>query len=102
MTYFNCNDIITISNKERNTKKVKGYKDMTRTDLEKKSITKLNTIDEAIEMINVLTYEECIELLKRCHDLPVEIFKAIINRARSLKGLTTELLIMSMQSAVNK
>lgn len=75
---------------------------MTRTDLERKTITKLNTIDEAIEMINVLTYDECIELLKRCHDLPVEIFKSIINRARSLKGLTSELLIMSIQSSVNK
>lgn len=75
---------------------------MTRNNLINKEIKKLNTIDEAIELINLLTYDECIEILKRCHGLPIEIFKALINRGKSLKGLTSELLIMSIQSTVNR
>lgn len=74
---------------------------MTRNDLENKSIEKLNSIDEAIELINLLNYEECIELLNRLHNVPADLLKAIINRAKSLKGNTIELLTASLQCVVN-
>lgn len=74
---------------------------MTRKDLENKSIEKLNSIDEAIELINLLNYEECIELLNRLHNVPADLLKAIINRAKSLKGNTIELLTASLQCVVN-
>ncbi len=65
---------------------------MTRKDLETKSIEKLNSIDEAIELINLLNYDECIKLLNELHNVPADLLKAIINRAKSLKGNTVELL----------
>lgn len=74
---------------------------MTRKDLETKSIEKLNSIDEAIELINLLNYDECIELLKGLHNVPADLLKAITNRAKSLKGNTPELLIASLQCLVN-
>lgn len=74
---------------------------MTRKDLETKSVEKLNSIDEAIELINLLNYDECIYLLNRLHNVPADILKAIINRAKSLKGNTIELLTASFQCLVN-
>jgi len=74
---------------------------MTRKDLETKSIDKLNSIDEAIELINLLNYDECIKLLNSLHNVPADLLKAIINRAKSLKGNTPELLIASLQCLVN-
>ena len=75
---------------------------MTRKDLETKSIEKLNSIDEAIELINLLNYDECIKLLNSLHNVPADLLKAIINRAKSLKGNTPELLIASFQCLVNE
>lgn len=77
------------------------YKAMTRKDLENKNIEKLNSIDEAIELINLLNYDECIKLLNSLHNVPSEMLKAIINRAKSLKGNTPELLIASLQCLAN-
>lgn len=74
---------------------------MTRKDLETQNIEKLNSIDEAIELINLLNYDECIELLNRLHNVPSDLLKAIINRAKSLKGNTVELLTASIQCLVN-
>ena len=74
---------------------------MTRKDLETKSIEKLNSIDEAIELINLLNYDECIKLLNELHNVPADLLKAIINRAKSLKGNTVELLTASIQCLVN-
>lgn len=74
---------------------------MTRKDLETKSIEKLNSIDEAIELVNLLNYDECINLLNGLHNVPADLLKAIINRARSLKGNTVELLTASFQCLVN-
>lgn len=75
---------------------------MTRTDLENKTIEKLNSIDEALEMISLLDYDECIAALNGLHDVPHTIFKALINRAKSIKGNTLELMIASMQCVVNE
>lgn len=36
---------------------------MTRQDLVNKSIDKLNTVKEALELINILEYDECIAVL---------------------------------------
>lgn len=74
---------------------------MTRKDLETKSIEKLNSMDEAIELINLLTYDECIKLLNSLHNVPADLLKAIINRAKSLKGNTVELLTASFQCLIN-
>ena len=75
---------------------------MTRTDLESKTVSKLNSIDEALEMINILDYDECIAALNGLHDVPHTIFKALINRAKSIKGNTFELIVASMQCVVNE
>lgn len=75
---------------------------MTRTDLENKTIEKLNSIDEALEMISLLDYDECIVELNGLHNVPHVIFKALINRAKSIKGNTLELMIASMQCVVNE
>ena len=75
---------------------------MTRTDLENKAIAKLNSIDEALEMINLLDYDECISALNGLHDVPHVIFNALINRAKYIKGNTLELMIASMQCVVNE
>ena len=75
---------------------------MTRKDLETKSIEKLNSIDEAIELINLLNYEECIYLLNNLHNVPADLLKAIINHAKSLKGNTIELLTASLQCLANE
>ena len=74
---------------------------MTRKDLETKSIEKLNSIDEAVELINLLNYDECIYLLNSLHNVPADLLKAIINRAKSLKGNTVELVKASFQCLVN-
>ena len=76
---------------------------MKRTDLENKTITKLNSIEECLELVNTLDYEECIEVLNRCHDLPSEVVNALINRAKEVKcKVTFELIVASMQTMVNK
>ena len=74
---------------------------ITRTQLANKEIKKLNTIDEALEMVECLTYEECLEVLKKTHDLPSKIYNALIDRCKALRGNTLELIIMSMQHIIN-
>lgn len=76
---------------------------MTRTDLQNKRIEKLNSIEEALELVSILTYEECIEVLKRCHNLPVEIVNALVEKAKKEAGkMTLEIVMASMQTALNK
>lgn len=74
---------------------------ITRTQLANKEIKKLNTIEEALEMVECLTYDECLEVLKRTHNLPVNLYNALIDRCKALKGNTIELIIMSMQHIIN-
>lgn len=45
------------------TPKRKEQKKMTRTDLLNKSVDKLNSISEALELISLLNYAECIAVL---------------------------------------
>lgn len=44
---------------------------MTRQDLVNKSIDKLNTVKEALELINILEYDECIAVLTGTKNLIV-------------------------------
>ena len=46
---------------------------MTRQDLVNKSIDKLNTVKEALELIEILEYDECIAVLTGTKNLPSEI-----------------------------
>lgn len=45
---------------------------MTRQDLVNKSIDKLNTVKEALELIEILEYDECIAVLTGTKNLPSE------------------------------
>jgi hypothetical protein len=74
---------------------------MTRTDLYTKSISKIISKEEAINMISVLDYDECIYCLNNLKGVPTWMFESLINRAKSIKGMTYELVIASLQCAVN-
>lgn len=74
---------------------------MTRKELEKKRIEKLNSMDQALEMISILNYEECIEALKGVNRMPSVMYNALMDRAKSLKGNTFELIVAGMQAIVN-
>lgn len=59
---------------------------MTRQDLVNKSIDKLNTVKEALELIEILEYDECIAVLTGTKNLPSEIhvvYKNIVGYASS-------------------
>lgn len=75
---------------------------MTRTDLADKTIDKLENLEQAIELIDILNYDECLIVLNRVSRMPAEMFEAVIARAKSLKGPTPELIIASMQNLMNK
>lgn len=76
---------------------------MTRTDLQNKRIEKLNSIEEMHELVSILTYEECIKVLKRCHHLPAEIVNALVEKAKKEAGkMTLEIVMASMQTVLNK
>lgn len=55
---------------------------MTRQDLVNKSIDKLNTVKEALELINILEYDECIAVLTGTKNLPSEIHSALMRRGK--------------------
>ena len=74
---------------------------MTRKDLSEKTIERLDGMKDALDLINILEYDECIEVLKRVKRMPPVMHKALMDRAKSLKGATFELMIAGMQAAVN-
>lgn len=75
---------------------------MTRKDLAEKKIESLDGLDEAMQMIRILNYDECIAALKGVNRMPAVMHKAIIDRAKSFNGVTAELIIAGMQAAVNQ
>lgn len=76
---------------------------MTRKDLSEKKITGIETMNEALELISLLNYDECLECLKKLKNIPNEIFDALIERAKEDKGrVTFELITASMQAVVNR
>lgn len=58
---------------------------MTRQDLVNKSIDKLNTVKEALELIEILEYDECIAVLTGTKNLPSEIHSALMRRGKEAK-----------------
>lgn len=77
---------------------------MTRQDLVNKSIDKLNGVKEAIEMINLLGYDECIAVLNGTKNLPSEVHSALMKRAKEANGgkTTLALALAGMQNIVNE
>lgn len=75
---------------------------MTRRDLADKNIERLESIEEAIELINILDYDECLAVLNGTKNLPSEMFSALIDRAKSLRGTTLALMMASLQNVINK
>ena len=73
---------------------------MTRKDLAEKKIDRLDGIEDAIQMIQILDYDECIAALNDVRRMPYSIHKALIDRAKSLKGNTFELIVAGMQAIV--
>ena len=63
--------------------------------------TRSKVYNDVINTIHKLSYYECIYLLNSLHNVPADLLKAIINRAKSLKGNTVELLTASFQCLVN-
>lgn len=74
---------------------------MTRKDLAAKKIDGLNSVEDAIQMIQILNYDECIAALNGVKRMPSNIHKALIDRAKSLKGVTYELIVAGIQATVN-
>lgn len=74
---------------------------MTRKDLAEKKINKLESMERAMEMISILEYDECLAALNGVKKMPANMHKALIDRAKSLKGITLELIVAGMQAAVN-
>ncbi len=74
---------------------------MTRKDLAAKKIDRLNSVEDAIQMIQILNYDECIAALNGVHRMPSVMHKALIDRAKSLKGVTYELIVAGIQAVVN-
>lgn len=75
---------------------------MTREDLANKRVKELRNQEEAIEFINCLTYDECLEILNRSGKVPHKLFLALAERAKKQAGkVTPELVIAMMQYMVN-
>lgn len=74
---------------------------MTRKDLAEKKIKKLESMEQAMEMINILNYDECIATLNGVKRMPAEMHKALMDRAKAQRGLTLELITAGMQAVVN-
>lgn len=76
---------------------------MTRDDLLNKKVDKLNSISEALELISLLNYDECIAVLMNTKNIPGEIHAALMSRAKEAHGGTTlELVLAGMQNVVNE
>lgn len=76
---------------------------MTRDDLLNKKVEKLNNVSEALELISMLNYGECIAVLMNTKNIPSEIHAALMARAKEAHGGTTlELVMAGMQNVVNE
>ena len=74
---------------------------MKRQDLEEKKIDRLENMEQAMEMISLLNYEECIAVLNGVKGMLPNMHKALMERAKSLNGITFELVLAGIQAAVN-
>lgn len=76
---------------------------ITREDLANKKINKLENIEQAKEMINILTYDECLAALNGTKNIPHELYSALMARAKEANnGKTTlALVIAGLQNISN-
>lgn len=74
---------------------------MTRKDLVEKNIEKLENMEQALKMISLLNYDECIAVLKGVKGMPSVIHKALMDRAKEQGGVTLELIAAGLQAAIN-
>ena len=74
---------------------------MRRTDLENKTIKKINNEKEAYELIQCLNYDECVYVLKNVKNMPTKMVKALVEQGKKEKGLTYELAGAMLQTLVN-
>lgn len=75
---------------------------ITREQLNNKSIDKLDTIEEAFELIRALTYTECITCLKEVKRMPATIQHALVEQAKKTAGrVTFEIIEAAMQASIN-
>lgn len=58
---------------------------ITREDLANKKIDKLENIEQAKEMINLLTYDECLAVLNGTKNIPHELYSALMAQAKKRK-----------------
>ena len=77
---------------------------MTREDLTNKAIDKLNGVKEALELISLLEYDECIAVLNGTKNLPEEVHAALMKRAKEANGgkTTLALVMAGMQNIINE
>ena len=59
---------------------------ITREDLANKKIDKLENIEQAKEMINTLTYDECLAALNGTKNISHELYSSLMNKANSRNG----------------
>ncbi len=59
---------------------------------------------EVMDWISTANYNECIKLLNdsRVAGLPKDLLDAVVDRARSLNGMTLELVCAAMQNTFSK
>ena len=74
---------------------------MTRKDLAEKRIKKLDSMEQALELISLLDYDECIAVLSGVRHLPTVMYKALMERAKAQRGVTLELIAAGLQAIVN-
>ena len=77
---------------------------ITREDLANKKIDKLENIEQAKEMINLLTYDECLAVLNGTKNIPHEIYSALMAQAKKENnGITSlALAIAGLQNISNQ
>ncbi len=57
--------------------------------------------EQALELISLLDYDECITVLKGVKHMPAMMYEALMERAKTKRGVTLELITAGMQAIVN-
>ena len=76
---------------------------ITREDLANKKIDKLENIEQAKEMISLLTYDECLAALNGTRNIPHEIYSALMAQAKKENNgiASLALVIAGLQNISN-
>ena len=75
---------------------------ITREQINAQRVTKLNSLEEASELIETLTYSECIACLKGVKRMPADVLHALTERAKEEAGGTNfEIIEAAMQAVAN-